>query len=162
MSITTYTTFDEVRAALGLDDEELTDSTLGLQIYDDQLNMDFASFSGDIPTKFQEVSAETTKTNQQKLFISAVRLFATYSVARQVGTALPMLAPKEISDGKALVTRFTSDPYRKTLMMVEDSYNKYRGYVESSFSTLSSSTVVQVPIRYFGSVGLSVDPVTGQ
>jgi len=94
--------------------------------------------------------------------VQAVRLFATYSVARQLTAALPMFGPKEHTDGKASVTRFSSDPYKETVKKVEEQYGAFRLRLEASFKTLSSSVAAAAPLRSYMTVSVPVnDPVTG-
>ena len=50
MPITDYAAYDEIRAVLGVSDEELEDATLALPMYEKLLNMELLDISEDLPT----------------------------------------------------------------------------------------------------------------
>lgn len=118
MPIQTYMTYSEVRAVIGAASKELTDAQLGLDIYDDVLQQELAIISGvlapDTETRTLEEHYTYLKnlaspTSNQVLLRSYIRTFAIYTVAASVVDTASLLFPKTISDGKALVTRFSPE-----------------------------------------------------
>lgn len=169
VAVLDYTSYDEIRAALGVSDEEVDDGVLGLPLYGNHLGMEFNNItdefalSEDITTTVETIEGvvPATRTKAQRRVLSSVSLFATYAVARHLGTTLPMMAPKSISDGKAVVTRFSDSPYKSTLLSVESQYEKARQGLAAALAALNSTTAAQVPLVFMGVSSPAVDPVTG-
>ena len=67
--ITDYTTFNDVRAALGVDDKDLPDSVLALDIYSAGLTQDLEDVDVNLPDTYLTVSAESSPTAQQTRFL---------------------------------------------------------------------------------------------
>jgi len=163
MALTDYTTFDDVRAALGVSSEELEDATLSLDVYGFSLLAELEEMTPsplDAYLAIKDSDLETLGTNESRFF-RATRLFATYSIARQLLPSLPMLAPKELSDGKATMVRFPSDPYKETGKRVESQYETAKNRLRDAFSALSATTSASQYRTYFTTVASSSDPVTG-
>ncbi len=167
LAITDYTSFDEVRAALGVSDEEVSDTTLGLPMYGNHLEgemqalADDLSLTEDITDTVSIIGAiaPASRTKQQKRVLSNVALFATYAVARHLGTSLAMMAPKAITDGKAGFTRFSDGPYKSVLMQVEKQYESARNALAGALSTLNSTVASDIPLVFFGVSSPDKDPV---
>ena len=158
--LTTYTTYDDIRAALGVSTDELEDETLGLQLYEDALTADFDDISLELMTTFATVSAELNPTSNQTRFLKYARLFATYSVARTLLTSLPMFAPRSVEDGKARMER-SDNPHRDTVKAVSGEYSKWRDRLEAAFLLLGQTTTVRTSRSYLSVVSPGADPVTG-
>lgn len=163
MTIIDYTTYNDIRGVLGVSDEELEDVTVSLEVFVNGLEEDLEDINVGLPSLYQTVKAidEASRTDAQRQFYRATRLFATYCVARQLGSALPMFGPKDISDGKASTGRFADSPYRETLKKIQAEYDRRRLKLEEAFATVNSSTATTTRISLFGAVGLATDPVTG-
>jgi hypothetical protein len=167
LAVTDYTSFDEVRAALGVSDEEVGDSTLSLPMYGNHLEgemqalADELQLAEDIPDTVSAIGsiAPAARTKAQKRVLSNVSLFATYAVARHLGTALAMMAPKTITDGKAGFTRFSDGPYKSVLLQVEGQYERARTALASALSTLNSTVASDTPLVFFGVASPDKDPV---
>jgi vacuolar-type H+-ATPase subunit B/Vma2 len=89
----------------------------------------------------------------------ASALFATYAVARHLGTSLAMMAPKAITDGKAGFTRFSDGPYKSVLLQVEKQYENTRNALAGALSTLNSTVASDIPLVFFGVASPATDPV---
>ena len=163
MAITSYTSYDEVRAVLGVSTDELEDSTLALPLYDYGLQAELNDISATLAADFTEVLAiaSQSRTAVQAWFYQTTKLFATYSVARQLCSALPLFGPKDISDGKATVSRFADSPYRTVIKAVQDGLNTARLRLESAHAQLNSSSSKVVTQSYLLASALGTDPVTG-
>ena len=163
MAILTYTSYDEVRAVLGVSTDELEDPTLALALYDYGLQAELNDISAALPADFATVAAITSgsRTTIEQWFLQTTKLFAAYAVAKQLGTGLPLFGPKDISDGKATVSRFADSPYKESLKRVEKEYNTMKVRLESAYAqykSLSSTTVVR---SYMRASAPTIDAVTG-
>lgn len=169
VAVSDYTSYGEIRAALGISSEEADDETLGLPMYGDHLGGEFSDLEDDlkliveVATTFATIQSISpgSRTALQKRALSTISLFSTYAVARHLGTSLPMMAPKEIGDGKALMSRFTNDPYKVTLQNVELQYGRARDRLNATLSLLSSTDKVAIVTSFLGIASPGTDPVTG-
>ena len=166
MALTAYCELDEVRAALGVNDLEISDTVLSLPVYEMGLVRELNKVSTSLPAAFSASSntAEQSRTDLSQALYDAVRLFSVYAVARQVGVSLGVMAPKDVGDGKATVSRFSDSPYRDTLARIEQMYSATRSSLLSAFVDFSgsgTSVSATVPFTFFKAVGRGVDPVTG-
>lgn len=125
MLLTDYVpAYEEIRALLGVSDEELADGTLGLRVFlrslEEGLNEIDDSLTkpaGSLLAQFKTVAkiANETRTATQQRFFEAVQTYATYHVAADLTVTLPQFSPKTISDGKAMVQRHADSPYKVTI-----------------------------------------------
>lgn len=164
MALTDYTTYADVRGVLGVSDDELEDATLALALYSDHLLQEFDDVSTTLASDFATVAAitpESSRTAVQQRFYRLTRLFAAYAVAKQLGSGLPLFGPKDITDGKATVSRFADSPYRAVLKEVQNKYDELRIKLKEAHAGLSSSATNTVVRSYFSAVGMATDPVTG-
>lgn len=161
--VLTYTTYGDIRAALGVSEEELEDVTLGLTTYSDGLTLALMDLDTTLPTLYKNayavIPAERT-TNDKKLLMMTSQ-FATYHVAWQAGMALPMSAQK-VTDGKAAMARFTADPYKETLARLAAELSMARKDLANLLSVLiGSPAVVSNLPTLLVSAARAVDRVTG-
>ena len=159
--LTTYTTYGDVRAALGVSIDELDDATLALKLYDDALNADFDDISGTLRATFTTVNALTTPTTAQARFLACARSFATYSVSRTLLSALPMFGPKSVEDGKAKMDRF-SNPIKDIAKRVEGEYDRWRARLEDALKALGEAAATPITRTYASAVAPASNPITGE
>lgn len=164
MVLVDFTTYGDIRAALGVSTDEIEDTTLALDVYLFNLMAEFDDMEAS-PLEAYEAIRETDPEQMDpaelRLF-RATRVFSTYAVAKQLLVSLPMFGPKEISDGKASVTRFSGDPYKETTKRVETQYERALARLASALAALQASTREPTPLRtYFLGVASGSDPVTG-
>lgn len=166
MSLTTYCEFDEVRSALGVNNLELKDAVLSLPVYEMGLLRELNKISLSLAAAFYTIQnkAESARSATEKELFQATRLFSVYAVARQVGVSLPTFAAKDIGDGKALVSRFASDPFVKVLEGIDSFYQAMKAGVQlalRNFGTPTASTSSVIPVVPFRAAKRGYDPVTG-
>lgn len=166
MALTAYCDLEEIRAALGVGDLELSDAVLNLPVYEIGLVRELTKVSVSLPAAFSTCSAvsEETRTDAQQALLDAVRLFSVYSTARQVGVSLGNMAPKDIGDGKATLGRFSDSPYRDVLARVEQMYTSAKVGLLDSLNAYAGTTVgtaSTVPFTIFKASTRATDPVTG-
>lgn len=158
--ITKYTSYDEVRSVLGVEDDELDDSTLGLGVYYNHLLEMFEDINPTLVTLYDEVDGTPVKTPLQERFLRLVQTFATYAVAKQLTPSLPMFAPRSIGDGKATMSRFL-DPYKDTIRGIEEQFTLTQNRLQQVVDELTSENRRAEGRRFLIGVGLAQDPVTG-
>jgi hypothetical protein len=166
MALTVYCEPEEVRAALGVNSDELSDAVLNLPVYSIGLVRELNKISVSLSVAFSTASAiaEESRTDVQQQLLDATHLFSVYSVARQVGVSLGIMAPKDIGDGKATLSRFSDSPYRDTLARIDTMYVATRaGALEAlnAYSGTTLGTASTTPATVFKASIRSLDPVTG-
>ena len=113
ITVTDYTTYNDVRAALGLDETELEDATLALTTYASVLQRTLRgtvdSSNKSLYTYYDEISAIADPTDEQDTLLGLIKEFSTYTVAVACLPGLSLMAKKTESDGKATITRFSAE-----------------------------------------------------
>lgn len=162
--ITLYTSYDQVRAILGVSDDELSDDTLGLEVYGAALNIAMYELNPEFSNTFTTLEATTSKTAVQQLFLDYAKLFCTYAVAQQLCSALPMFALKEAGDSKTTAGRFATNPYEKTIKDIEGRLDAYKNKAIELFNQLNpteASTSPSTPFTVMTKSTPTFNPVTG-
>lgn len=163
MDISDYTSYDAIRSVLGVSDDELEDATLALPLYSNGLEDDLYSVSATLLSTYATIGAKTvgTRTDKESSVYRLTQLFATYSVAKQLCTSLPMFGPKSVTDGKAAMSRFSGTPYQDTAQGISEKYDLYLSRLTDALAALSSSvSTVTTPI-YMLAATPDYDPVVG-
>lgn len=155
-----YTTYDDIRAALGVSAEEVEDTTLHLDVYAYQLGMHFEEVSDSFKSLYDSILAINTPTADQKRFLAVAQLYSTFSVAYDILAALPMFAPKRVTDGKAETERVdayadTRAGVQATLAAVLKKLKTLTALVDATYT--APSPVVAI---FAASTGTYKDPVT--
>lgn len=161
MALLDYTTYEDIRAALGVSNDELEDSTLSLEVYEGNLTLELEDVSLALQTEYATVAALTTRTDAQTRFYDAARLFSTYAVAKHASVTLPMFSPKDIGDGKALVSRWADSPYKTTIKEVEKMYDRLKNRLAQAFAAYQSTSTTSVVQTFMVVSSPSTNPVTG-
>lgn len=162
MTLTEFTSYADVRAAVGLEDDELEDSTLALEVYSIGLREELNSISDQLITLYQDSKGKDVRSTQEARLYDLTRLFSTYAVAKQVGATLGMIGPRTISDGKSSMSRFSGTPYKDTLEKIAEQYELYRRRLEAVIDELTASPSEPFSQALFMAVGSGYDPVTGE
>lgn len=166
MALTDFTTYDDIRAALGVSSEEIEDATISLPVYEFSLQGELEDVDStlNLILDFATVVeiAPGLRTAAQSRFFQATYLFATYAVARHLTSSLPLFSPKEVTDGKASVVRYAQDPYERTIERVEKLYEKQRVKLAEAYAAFKTTSVA-APVRrvFFVTSAIATDPVTG-
>lgn len=167
MALTDYAQYDEIRAALGVNNVELKDAVLALPVYEMGLVRELNKISTSLPAAFSTVLAITpasARTALQEALFEATRLFSVYAAAKQVGVSLPSFLPKDVTDGKAATGRFAGTPFEATLAEVDRMFGSTRGDLVATYALYSNTdapTSTSLPPTTFIAVGRASDPVTG-
>lgn len=161
--LTDYTTYDDIRAALGVSSDEIEDGALALETWDNHLAFELEDVSASLPATYGTIAStdESSRSAEQAKVYRATRLFATLAVANSLTASLPLFGPKSISDGKAVVSRFADSPYKPVVAKVERQFEAAKVRLKDALAELNSSSATYTPRTYLSSVGLGTDPVTG-
>lgn len=157
-----YTTFDEVRAVLGVSPEELEDSTLIKPIYETLLKIDLEDIDEDLISEYKTVKAVAfaSRTAAQQRLHELTRLFSAIAVARQLLVSLPYFAEKRLQDGRAEKERI-EDPFEKVRDGVEGQFNALRFRLSAALVAVAGGTALsRTSVTIMSSTGLATDPVT--
>lgn len=164
MALTQYCSYEEVRAALGVNSDELADAVLALPVYEIGLARELKKLSPSLPAAFSVAyGLPAPRPAPAQALVDAARMFSTYAVARQVGVSLPTFAPKDVGDGKATLSRFSGAPYEATMEQVREVLADAR---EALLEALAEYEGAAPPLEaelptFFTASSRLVDPVTG-
>lgn len=163
MTITVFTSYADIRAALGVGIAEIPDAVISLPLYENSLGVEMDKLSLTLEADFVATTALAVKTAAQTRFLRSVQLFATYAVARQLTGALPLFSPKEIHDGKASMIRYAANPYAATVAAVKSSFEDAKTAALAAIAAIGSTgATTSTGVRaYLSVVTPSYDPVTG-
>lgn len=163
MALSPFTSNDEVRGVLGVTDKELLDVTLDLGIYEINLRYVLNKVNAAVVAQFNTVNgtSEASRTTVQAAFWDAVKLFSPYVVAFQLMPGLPLMAPKNITDGKAAIGKFSESPFKAMTAAILVDHDRYQDHLLQMYADLVGSAVATVaaPTLFIG-VSSSIDRVT--
>lgn len=160
-----FTTNDEVRAACGATEQELTDETLDLPLYEANLRLELGVVGTTLAADFEAVDivGVEVRTSAQVNFHAAVQLFSPYAVTAQLEQSLPLLVAKSVTDGKAGMSRFSESPFKDALNAAKKNYERFRQNLQKKYAIYKSATapiIVGVP-TLFAIASPDGDPVIG-
>lgn len=165
MALTDYAQYDEIRAALGVNDVELRDAVLELPVYEMGLVRELNKISTSLPAAFSAVkeTAESERSDVQTRLYDAVRLFSVYASAKQVAVSLPSFLPKGVTDGKAAIDRFSGTPYEDTIASIDQMFGALRAELADAYAAYADEDAPGAisPPTTFVAVPRNTDPVTG-
>lgn len=167
MALSTYTTYDAIRAILGVSPKEIKDATLALDLFEQQFLLEMSdvdSGAGAVMVQYNIVKALTSgRTADQQRFFDIVNMMAAYSAAKQVLTGAPLAVPQKITDGKASIQRFDTHNFDKVRAGATETYAALLRRLKAVLLTLApGAAVTSVPARtLILSSALASDPVTG-
>jgi hypothetical protein len=163
MALIDFTTYAEVRAVLGVSATELPDSVISQPQWALTLQLALEDVSLNLPTLYTTVSAipSVSRTSTQQRFYDLVRLFASYSVAKDLLTSLPPFSVQRLADGRAEFNRF-ADAFKDVKEGVLGMFQNLRLRLAKQYQVLAPADTVytQVTEVWTDSATLGTDPVT--
>lgn len=163
--ITDYTSYDAVRAVLGVSNEEIDDDVINLPLYETLLSEDLLDLSATIQADFATVRdiAVGTQTAIEKRFVRVLQTYASYQVASTLLGSVALFAPKDVTDGKAATAR-VADPFKtlKEDVLASLVYIRTRLLTAYDAYSPSYSAPATVTRTFIVSTGLAIDPVTNE
>lgn len=163
MPLTDYTSFQEVRAALGVEDDELSDDTLSLPMYETKLGISLDQIDSTLQAAFLVIAAKvaTTRTTPETLVFDRTRLFATYAVAIACIPSIGLRAMKGESDEKADYSRFSGTNLQDLANGLAADFEGISLGLQKAYAAFNASTVTKVVRVFIAGSSPSSDPVTG-
>lgn len=163
MALTNYTTYDQVRALLGVHDKELTDQVLSLPMYNTLLEMELLAVDADLITQYESARAAAIPSTLQRRFVDVVSLYATYVVGVQALVSAPYFAEKRMSDGNAEKER-NDDPFAIVASNIANQMPTILARLRTLFLNLvgneaTAEVITRASRSLYRSTGLAVDPV---
>lgn len=164
MPLTDYTTYPEVRAVLGVAEEELEDEVLALPLYATLLEESIYSMATGLAAAYVLIKAipEQDRDANQTRLINLVSAWAAYQVAYQLLTSVSMFAPKTIESDKDKQDRIV-DPYAALRVAIPAHLAVLAGRILGLYGILfplEPLPTLVTPINVVV-VGLGTDPITG-
>ena len=166
MNLTDFTSYDEIRAVLGVSSKELEDVTLALPLYSRTLGFELSDMADDLPGVYATVSAlpAADRTVAQQRFYDVTQLYSAYSVSRQLLTSLPLFSPQRLTDGRAGFDRH-DDPFEDVRAGILEGVHQHRDRMLALYAAITSTAVGTTTIvapSLTRATGLAIDPVTGR
>ena len=161
-----YTSYDQVRAVLGVSSHELSDDTLGLDLYSNLLMVRLMSITGTIAgasgsllTLVQAVKLKSAPTTEEQMLLALVPPLATHMVAESCLSGLSLFALKSETDGESIQTRFSSEAtFREVGDSVRQAINSLLAQVDRLLGGAGSTAA----LPFLSVVVPSVDVVTNE
>lgn len=166
MTILDYTSYDEVRAVLGVSSTELPDLAISQPMYGSLLLLALEDVDLSLPTLFSTLSAipADTITISQARLVTLVRLYAPHSVADKLLTSLPMFGIQSLTDGRAGFARQNDvSIYADVKVAVKLVLEEIRARLALAYLKLvnPAATSLAMPVLVFAAAtGILKDPVT--
>jgi len=162
MALTDYTSYDDIRAALGVDSEELPDAVLGTPLFSYSLRDAFNTLASDMLSVVDACIAASPRTSAEQDVVEKAWVFATYAVAVQCLDSLPIFSPKMMQEGKTAFMRYSDSPYKFTAEQVRVSYLRSRNALLTAYQAYKGNEAPSAtPLPLCGISVPTSDPVTG-
>ena len=163
MAITTYTSTEQIRSALGLSKTEISDAVLMQEQWDTLLLLDLESVSANLPTSYATISGivEGSRTAAETKVYLLTRLFAILSVAKSLIPAVNMFSVQSLTDGKASFER-QDDVQKQLFDGLIAQYSAIKAALAAAYLQYDPAAAVIASVQTLLTVttGLGVDPVT--
>ena len=164
MAITDYTSYDEVRAACGLNSDDISDATLSLELYWNALSLQLGSVDlpddppgpGPLASRFLVIKAKdpATRTVEEQKLYDLTRKFSAVAVALEI--PLSLTAAKSLSDSKTTQVRFSPESaYQDVREVLVDTLESLKDDLENIVSGEEDY------FQYLSVISPESDPVTG-
>lgn len=151
-----YTDTDRVRSVLGVDEKDVSDSSITARDLEKELRLDLLSWMPAHSTLHGTGSSSAASDTEQSL-ADAITLFSTYYCAVLVVKSLQLAAPQTVSDGKNTMSRFATMDWQQLTFHLKERLAFYKVFIQNSASSSTPTAPVYNP---FQGALLSIDPVT--
>lgn len=158
--LTDYTTYADIRAALGVSEEEIEDVTLGLALYSTLLDEDLLAVDPLLVSTFTALPP-TGRTPAQARLAALTSLYATYAVAHRLTDSVELFGFLKVADGRASTER-AKEAFDNLRANIAAMLSRLRGTLLAALQVVVPSTVVTATTSsWVSSTGIALDPVTG-
>ena len=157
--------YDDVRAVIGADTEDLEDTEIELTVIELQLVDVLDSVSENLIDIFKDISAKLedplqTTTKLERKIVGTVQVLSTYYVALVLAPTFPVKILRKITDGKATGER-TAEPFENLQRELQDTVDALIDRLKDLLEEYGEEVTRVTNGVLTLAVGLAVDPVTG-
>ena len=157
--------YDDVRAVIGADTEDLEDTEIELKVIELQLVDVLDSISENLIDIFKDISAKMvdplqTTTKLERKIVGTVQVLSTYFVALILAPTFPVKILRKITDGKATGER-TAEPFENLQQELQDTVDALIDRLKDLLEEYGVEVIRTTNGVLTLAVGLAVDPVTG-
>ena len=158
--------YDDVRAVIGADTEDLENTEIELKVIELQLVDVLDSISENLIGIYKDVQVRLedplqTTTKLERKIVGTLQVLSTYYTALVLAPTFPVKILRKITDGKATGER-TAEPFEKLQAELEETVatliDRMKDLLEEYGEEVTRDTYGALTL----SVGLAVDPVTGE
>ena len=158
--LTNYTTYADIRAALGVSEEEIEDVTLGLALYSTLLDEDLLAVDPLLVSTFTALPP-TGRTPAQARLAALTSLYATYAVAHRLTDSVELFGFLKVADGRASTER-AKEAFANLRTNISAMLARLRGLLLAALQVVVPSTpLASTAFSWVSSTGIALDPVTG-
>lgn len=161
-AITSYCTADNIRAILGISEEDIEDAAVLDMNFAVRLQENLYDLSPTLADYYVSLKALPTPTTDQTRLMDMVSSYASYVVAQAIAETGTNSMPKSIEDGKARMERMDRS-FKDLRGMLGQSLAYLATKITALYAKLEAGVTVQLEVTpiYMVNVGLPSDPVTG-
>jgi hypothetical protein len=158
LTIADFCTPGQIRAALGVDEFEITDEVVNDSLMFARFLLYVETLPNFLVVYEASLTAATPTPSQEKL-VRAGKLLCVYKVAQILGENLSLVAFKQAEGGRVVNQRFDFDP---TIMSrLQANVDLYKGIASEALAAVSGiPQVVRAVSIIARAAGLATDPVT--
>ena len=161
MSILEYTSYDQIRAVLGVSDTDIVDETLALPIYSQRLQMALRKIHPSLSTLYKDIEniPEDQRTSLQEQLYNVTQVYAAYYLGFILLSAANMFAFKKLKDGKAEGDRF-DDPFAALRDDLSAEVGSLENLLEDLLEQMGEEFTPRAAMPLVAISNLDIDPVT--
>lgn len=159
-AMTDFTSYDSIRAVLGVAIEEIPDATCGNVIYLTQLTERLLAINSTLTADYIALLPGPPVAATDLRFFNLVQTYAAYYVAGRMVGSLPLFAAKTIADQQETAERVVN-PFDGLKDDIDFTIGSLLTLLGDAYAAVKSTTAAAVTPRVLVvSTGLALDPVT--
>lgn len=160
------TTYDEVRAVLGVSDVELSDDTLQLPIFETLWQGEMIEIYEGLPALLDDIMLRSsttppTVTSIEKQLLETVKVFSAYATSKIFLSNAQLFTTKKITDGRASVERF-AQAFKGVIDGLNAMYRTLRNRIRMLLRLLGIEVPEPAAKVFLSTAGLAVNPITNE
>lgn len=160
--VSDFTTYQDIRVALGVSTEEIEDAEIEIDTNRTVLAEAFDGLDAGMLAAVQDLPEdEENRTSLQLKFGRLARMFATYTVANQLLNSVEMFSFLKVADGRASAER-AQEAFATLRTNIQAMLARVSAKLLEAYAALNptAAVVTPEPLSFATAVGVAVDPVT--